>query len=156
MFLLAFIVFVLLEVLAFVAVGLAIGWGLAIALLLGVSLLGVFVLRAEGRAVFARVSLAASERRPPGPAAVEAALGMLGAILLVFPGFLTGAVGLALLLPPTRRLVRRLLSRHLARRVTRFVVAAQRFGPRAGGAVRPRPADVEGSAIEDEPEQLGR
>jgi UPF0716 protein FxsA len=150
MFLLALIAVPLLEVAAFVAVGLSVGWPLAIALLVGMSLLGVVALRAEGRAALAGVSLAASERRSPGPAAVDAALGLLGAVLLVVPGFVTGVLGAVLLISPTRHALRRTLSRHLARRVMRFGVAAQRFSPRAS------PADVDATAIDDDRAQLGR
>src|SRR5262249_33118223 len=144
MFLLALIVLPLVEVAAFVAVGLSVGWLLAIALLAGTSLLGVFALRAEGRAALAGVSLAATERRMPGPAALDAALGLLGAVLLVVPGFVTGALGAVLLISPTRHALRRTLSRRLARRVVRFGVAAERFSPRAG------PADVDATAIDDD------
>jgi UPF0716 protein FxsA len=150
MFLLALITVPLLELAAFVAVGLEVGWLLAIALLAGMSLLGVVALRGEGRAALAGVSLAASGRRSPGPAAVDAALGLLGAVLLVVPGFVTGALGVVLLISPTRHVLRRALSRHLARRVMRFGVAAQRFSPGA------RPADVDATAIDDDRAQLGR
>jgi UPF0716 protein FxsA len=150
MFLLALIAVPLLELAAFVAVGLSVGWLLAIALLAGMSLLGVFALRAEGRAALAGVSLAASERRSPGPAALDAALGLLGAVLLVIPGFVTGVVGAVLLISPTRHALRRALSRHLARRVMRWGFAAQRFSPYPG------PADVDASAIDDDLAQLGR
>jgi UPF0716 protein FxsA len=150
MFLLALIALPLLEVAAFVAVGLAVGWLLAIALLAGASLLGVLALRAEGRAALAGVSLAASERRSPGPPAVDAALGLLGAVLLAVPGFVTGALGALLLISPTRHAVRRMLSRHLAVRVMRFAVTAERFSP------RPHPAAVDATAIDDDRAQLGR
>jgi UPF0716 protein FxsA len=150
MFLLALILVPLLELAAFVAVGLSVGWLLAIALLAGMSLLGVVALRAEGRAALAGVSLAAAERRSPGPAAVDAALGVVGAVLLVIPGFVTGALGAVLLISPTRHVLRRALSRHLARRVMLFGFAAQRFRPRAS------PADVDASAIDDDLAQLGR
>ena len=150
MLLLALIALPLLEVAAFVAVGLAVGWLLAIVLLAGTSLLGVFVLRAESRAALASVSLAASQGRSPGPAAVDAALGLLGAVLLVVPGFVTGALGAVLLISPTRHALRRTLSRRLARRVMGFGVAVQRFGPRAS------PADVDATAIDDDRPQLGR
>lgn len=149
MLLVALIAVPLLEVAAFVAVGLAVGWLLAVALLAGASLLGVLALRAESRTALARISLAASERRSPGPAAVDAALGLLGAVLLVVPGFVTGALGAVLLISPTRHAMRRMLSRHLARRVMGFAVAAERFSP------RPRPADVEATAIDDDRAQLG-
>jgi UPF0716 protein FxsA len=148
MFLLALIAVPLLELAAFVAVGLSLGWLPAITLLAAMSLLGVAALRAKSRAAFAGVSLAASERRSPGPAALDAALGLLGAGLLVVPGFVTGALGAVLLISPTRDALRRALSRHLARRVMRFGFAAQRFTPRAG------PADVDASASDEELPQL--
>jgi UPF0716 protein FxsA len=150
MFLLALIAVPLVELAAFVAVGLSAGWLLAIALLAGMSLLGVVALRAEGRAALASVSLAAWERRSPAPAALDAALGVLGAVLLVVPGFVTAAVGAVLLISPTRHVLRRALSRHLARRVMRFGVAVQRSSPRAS------PANVDATAIDDDRPQLGR
>lgn len=150
MFLLALIAVPLLELAAFVAVGLEVGWLLAIALLAGMSLLGAVALRAESRAALAGVSLAASERRSPAPAAIDAALGLLGAVLLLLPGFVTGALGVVLLISPTRHAVRRTLSRHFARRVMRFGIAAERFSPRAGRV------DVDATAIDDDLPQLGR
>jgi UPF0716 protein FxsA len=41
-------------------------------------------------------------------------------VLLVVPGFVTGALGLLLLLPPTRALARRMLKRRFAGRVTYY------------------------------------
>jgi UPF0716 protein FxsA len=143
----------LVEIAAFVAVGLTAGWLVAVALLLGTSALGVLVLRAESRAALGRVSVAVSQHQPPGPAAVDTALGLLGGLLLVIPGFVTDVLAVPLLLPPTRRVVRRQLSRHLARRVMRFAAMAERFGARAPGR---RPADVDSTAVDDEPGRLGR
>jgi UPF0716 protein FxsA len=143
----------LVEVAAFVAVGLTAGWLVAVALLLGVPVLGVLVLRVETRAALGRVSVAVSQHQPPGPATVDAALGLLGGVLLLIPGFVTDVLALPLLLPPARRVVRRQLSRHLARRVMRFAAMAERFRARAPGMP---PADVDATAIEDEPRRLGR
>jgi UPF0716 protein FxsA len=84
---------------------------------------------------------------------VDTALGLLGGVLLVIPGFVTDVLAVPLLLPPTRRVVRRQLSRHLARRMMRFATMAERFGARASGMP---PADVDATAIEDEPGRLGR
>jgi UPF0716 protein FxsA len=143
----------LVEVAAFVAVGLTASWFAAVALLLGTSVFGVLVLRGESRAALGRVSLAVSQHQPPGPAAVDTALGLLGGVLLVIPGFVTDLLAVPLLLPPTRRIVRRALSRRLARRVMRFATMAERFGTRTPGMP---PADVDATAIEDEPGRLGR
>ena len=143
----------LVEVFVFIEVGEAIGWLLAVVLLLGTSLLGVHLVRVQGRTAMQRVSRAVSERSAPAGASIDGALGLLGALLLVLPGFVTDVLGVLLLLPPTRAQVRRWLSRHYAGRVVRFVAATGRFAPRDGG--RPE-ADFESTAIDDDLDQLGR
>jgi len=140
-------------VFVFIEVGEAIGWLLAVVLLLGTSLLGVHLVRVQGRTAMQRVSRAVSERSAPAGASIDGALGLLGALLLVLPGFVTDVLGVLLLLPPTRAQVRRWLSRHYAGRVVRFVAATGRFAPRDGG--RPE-ADFESTAIDDDLDQLGR
>jgi UPF0716 protein FxsA len=141
------------EVFVFIEVGLAIGWLLAVVLLVGTSVLGARLLRVQGRSAIERVSLAVSERRAPAGAAIEGALGALGCVLLAIPGFVSDALGVLLLLPPTRRLARRWLSLHYAGRTMSFVASAGRFAPGGRGG---RPADVESTAVEDDLDQLGR
>jgi UPF0716 protein FxsA len=150
MFILLLLVPVAVEVVAFVEVAGAIGWGLAAALLIGTSLVGVVLLRVQGRAALRRVSVAVSERRAPGAAALDGALGFLGCSLLVVPGFVTDALGVLLLLQPTRALVRRWISRRYATRVMSLAGAAAR-------ASRSRvvwPADIESTAVEKDRPQL--
>jgi len=153
MFLLVLIGVPVLEVFVFIEVGRAIGWLLAVLLLLGTSVLGARLLRIQGRAAIERFSQAVSERRAPGGAVIEGALGFLGAALLVVPGFVTDAFGALLLLPPTRKLARRWISSHYAGRVTSFAATAGRFASRDRVV---RPADVESTAVDDDLDQLGR
>jgi UPF0716 protein FxsA len=153
MFLLALIAVPLIEVFVFIEVGEAIGWLGALLLLIGTSLLGAQLLRIQGRAAIERLQLAAAGQRPTADAAIDGALGFLGAMLLLIPGFVTDALGALLLLAPTRRLVRRRLSRHYAARLMRIFARSSRFGPR--GPAR-RPADVESTAIDEDLEQLDR
>src|ERR1700744_3209997 len=153
MFLLLLIGLPALEVFAFVEVGLAIGWLLAVVLLLAPSLLGVSLMRRRGRAALERVSLAISEHRAPGRPALDGALGFLGDALLVVPGFVTDALGVLLLLTPTRALIRRWVSRRYGARLVRFAAATGRFAPRGRGA---KGDDVESTAVEEDRDQLGR
>jgi UPF0716 protein FxsA len=153
MFVLVLIGVPVVEVLVFIEVGLAIGWLPATALLLGTSLLGVPLLRIQGRSALRRVSLAVSEHRPAGAAALDGALGFLGCILLVAPGFVTDFLGTLLLFPPTRALLRRWISRQYARRVMSFAATAARFSSR--GRDVGWPPDVESTAVEDDRDQLG-
>jgi UPF0716 protein FxsA len=152
MFVLVLIGVPVIEVFVFVEVGRAIGWLLAVVLLLGTSVLGTRLLRVQGRSAIERVSLAVSEHRAPARAALDGALGFLGAALLVVPGFVTDALGALLMLPPSRTLARRWISRHYAGRAVGFLATAGRFASRERGA---RPADVESTAIDDDADQLG-
>jgi len=151
MFVLVMIAVPVLEVLVLIEVAQAIGWLVALALLLGTSLLGVRLVRVQGRSAIERVSLAVSEHRAPGSAAIDGALGFLGGVLLVIPGFVTDALGAVLMLPSTRALTRRWISRRYASRVLSFVATAARFTSRERGA---RPADVESTAIDDDQDPL--
>jgi UPF0716 protein FxsA len=152
MFVLFLIAVPAVEVLAFIEVGLAIGWLLATVLLVGTSVLGVPLLRVQGRAALRRVSLAVSERRAPGGAALDGALGFLGCILLVVPGFVTDALGVLLLLPPSRALLRRWISRRYARVVMRVAGTSARFASRDPVVW---PADIESTTVEGDRDQLG-
>ncbi|MEU3459013.1 FxsA family membrane protein [Streptomyces sp. NPDC006733] len=53
---------------------------------------------------------------PPGSEATGAALGMLGGLLLMIPGFASDVLGLLCLFPPTRVLLRKAADRSLGRR----------------------------------------
>ncbi|HEX5852545.1 MAG TPA: FxsA family protein [Solirubrobacteraceae bacterium] len=153
MFVLLLIGVPILELFAFIEVGHAIGWRLALLLLLVGSVIGARLTRVQGRAAIERVSLAVSEHRPPARAAIDGALGFLGGVLLAVPGFVTGVFGALLLLPPTRKLTCRWILRHYTGRAMRVVAATGRFASRERGA---RPADVESTAVEDDLDQLDR
>ena len=151
---LALIAWPVLEVFVFIEVGLAIGWLPAVVLLLGTSLLGTQLLRVQGRVAVERVSAAVAERRAPGRAALDGVLGFLGGVLLAIPGFLSDALGALLVLPPTRTLASRWISRRYIDRMMGFAATAARFTP--GGRGPSRPADVDSTAIEDDQDLLGR
>jgi UPF0716 protein FxsA len=152
MFFLILIAWPVVEVFAFIEVGRAIGWLPDVVILLGTSVIGMQLIRVQGRAAIARVTLAVSERRNPGGAAIDGLLGFLGGVLLVIPGFVTDAFGVLLLLPPTRALSRRWLSRHHAGRTMRFAAASGRFVSRERSAHDAY--DVESTALDDDAPQL--
>ena len=153
MFVLLFIAWPALEIFVFIEVGHAVGWLLAVVLLLGTSVLGAQLLRIQGRAAIERVSLAVSEHRTPARAAIDGLLGFLGGVLLVIPGFVTDVLGALLVLPPTKALTRRWLSRHYSGRIMRFVATSGRFASRDRGW---RPDDVESTAVDDDLPRLDR
>jgi UPF0716 protein FxsA len=123
-------------------VGDAIGILPTLLLLAADSVLGSLLLRSQGRSVWRRFNEAMAAGRVPHKELQHGVAVIFGAAFLITPGFLTDVVGLLLLLPPTRAVILRLLTRAIARRVSARVVV---------GDVRDRPpshADVEGTATE--------
>jgi UPF0716 protein FxsA len=115
-------------------VGDAIGIWWTFLLLAADSLLGSFLLKSQGRSVWRRFNDNLAQGRVPHREVIDGVLVIFGGAFLITPGFLTDIVGVVLLVPPTRSVVRRFLVRRLGRRV---VIADGR-----------RDYDVEGTARE--------
>jgi UPF0716 protein FxsA len=107
--LIAFIVVPLAELYVIIQVGQALGVGPTIALLLLDSLLGAWLLRHQGRAAWVAFNRAMAESRIPAKEVLDGVLIIFGGALLLTPGFLTDILGLALLIPPTRGIIRNFL-----------------------------------------------
>ena len=80
----------------------AIGVLETIGLLILISVTGAFLLKQQGMATWQRMQATLARGEMPGKEVTDAFLVMLGGALLLTPGFLTDAVGILLLLPPTR------------------------------------------------------
>src|ERR687891_771827 len=105
-----FIVVPIVELYAILKVGDAIGAVWTILLLAADSVLGSVLLRTQGRSVWRRFNTALAEGRMPHREVIDGVLVIFGGAFLITPGFLTDIVGLVLLVPPTRALVRRVLA----------------------------------------------
>src|SRR5688500_12027682 len=96
-----------------------------------------------------------AEGRIPAKEVFNGAMVILGGALLLTPGFITDVFGLALLIPPTRALIRGFLTRLIGRRgAVAFRVAEFGYArrPGAGGRAPRGTYDYEGTASEvDEP-----
>jgi len=130
-----FIVVPLAELYVILKVGDTIGIWWTILLLVADSLLGSWLLRSQGRAVWRRFNEILAQGRVPHREVVDGVLVIFGGAFLITPGFLTDIVGLLLLLPPTRAIARRMLMRRMG-------------GGAVAGARPRRDFDVEGSAHE--------
>jgi UPF0716 protein FxsA len=112
LFFLLFVVVPLVEIYVFVQVAGAIGVLPALAALLAVSFLGVWLVKAEGLGVLRRMQSTVNRGDVPTAEVVDGGLLVVAGALCILPGFVTAAAGLLLLLPPLRALVRnRLLLR---------------------------------------------
>jgi UPF0716 protein FxsA len=156
---LLFIVVPILELFVIIQVGQAIGAWWTIALLVADSILGSVLMRTQGRAVWRRFNDALRSGRPPANEVADGALVVFGGALLLTPGFATDVLGLLLLVPVTRAIVRRVLVRRLAGSLA--TGAARRFAARPGpgpgfgagsGARSMGGFDVDGTATEVRPD----
>ena len=96
----------LLEIAAFALVAAAIGLGPAFALIVAMSVAGALIIRHAGAAHIARVRVAVGENRLSAlQADGTGTLTLIAGILLLVPGFITGALGLLLLIAPLRRMI---------------------------------------------------
>jgi UPF0716 protein FxsA len=153
---LLFIAVPIIEIYAILQVGQAIGPLWTIALLVLDSILGAWLMRSQGRAVWRRFNATLSAGRPPTREVADGVLVIFGGALLLTPGFVTDIVGALFLLPPTRALIRRFL----AARVGRRMVVATPFGTfrGAGGTRRPasEPYDADATAHDVPDSEPGR
>ncbi|MBP2332449.1 FxsA family protein [Corynebacterium freneyi] len=161
-----FVLYLIVEIAAFVAVGKWIGFGWAILALIGLFAVGVvaaawemrrLTARAMDDAISAREAMgggstgtadARASRASASPAdrekqarkalasagtlVVDSAMLMVGCVLLALPGFVTAVLGLLLILPPTRWLIRSVggasLSSWFQRTGSRSMFVVQQYG----------------------------
>jgi UPF0716 protein FxsA len=144
-----------LEIYVIIQVGDAIGALPTVALFVATSLLGVRLVRSQGRRVVRNFRDAIAAGRPPTREALDGALVFTGGALLIAPGFVTDVFGAALLAPPARSLIRRWIVHHYSGRFITFVSGAPRGGPwRRRGPGGPD-YDVEGTSVDVDSRELG-
>jgi UPF0716 protein FxsA len=114
---LLFIAVPLAELYVIIRVGEWIGALPTIGLLMLDSIVGAWLLRAQGRAAWRRFRAALAEGRVPAREVLDGALVIFGGALLLTPGFITDVFGALLLIPPSRALVRGALTRHFRSRL---------------------------------------
>lgn len=94
-----------------IQVGQSIGALPTIVLMILFSFLGAVIAKREGMAVWRRFRAAMAAGQTPSAEIADGFLVLLGGALLLTPGFLTDALGLTLVFPPTRGVVKRGLRR---------------------------------------------
>ena len=109
----------LVEIGLLIAVGHVIGVWPILLLLVVEALLGAYVVKREGHRARVALQTSMSTGQMPGSELTDAALVLVGGVLILLPGFLTDVVGLLFLLPVARPLTRRWLQAMVERRVGR-------------------------------------
>jgi UPF0716 protein FxsA len=122
---LAIVAISLLELAILVKLGMTIGFWPMLAVVFGVGAVGIILARRQGLRTLRAIHSDLAVGRMPAPRLLDQALIMAGGVLLVMPGLLSDLAGLALVLPPTRTLVKKAIGKRLGRRF--------RFDRRDGG-----------------------
>ncbi|MEM9200593.1 MAG: FxsA family protein [Actinomycetota bacterium] len=132
---LAFVIVPIIEIWVLIQVGAVIGGWPTISLMILVSAVGAFLVRREGFGLIMRIQQRLASGELPTKELVDGLLVAMAGALMLTPGFVTDAIGLLCLVPPSRALIRTAL---IARYRDRISVAgpggmAGGFGPGFGG-----------------------
>jgi UPF0716 protein FxsA len=159
---LAFTLVPVIEIALFIRIGGLIGLVPTVVVVLLTGVAGATLARSQGIRVMLDIQKAVQEMRLPTSELLEAAIVLVGAATLLTPGFMTDALGLACLLPPSRKAFAAVLGRYLARRIrlagdgsggisgSATFRTAGNFGFRVG-SVRPGPAHPDRESIPESP-----
>ena len=117
-------------------------WGAGTALLVTIGSIavtgisGAMLARHQGMSVLRELQARMGQGELPGQALMDGVLILVGAALLLTPGFLTDAFGFSLLIPVTRSAYRKLLLRWVRRKMQRgeVIVTVAAARPRDDGA----------------------
>lgn len=116
---LLFVVVPIAELYVIIQVGQAVGALNTIAILVAVSIAGAWLVKREGLSVMRRFRRQVEAGAVPGKEVADGVMIMLAGALLLTPGFLSDVLGILLLLPPVRAVVRATLLARLSGRVFR-------------------------------------
>jgi UPF0716 protein FxsA len=115
--LLIFVVVPAVELILLVEIGQRVGMIATLGLIVGTGVVGASLARQQGVSTFARLRQDLGEGRSPAVPIIDGVLILVAAAFLVTPGVLTDVVGFLLLIPMSRRLIRRNLKRRFERAI---------------------------------------
>lgn len=142
--------YIFVEAIAFWAVAQWIGWGWAFLALFLVFFFGLMFSSMEFRSVSARAAQGGDPARTLG----DTGLLIVGSILIAVPGFVTAVIGLFMVIPPTRALIRgaigRKVNKWLESQAHQSMMFVQQHQPGAQPVVIDMPEDVDFTVPEPE------
>ncbi len=140
----------LLELFILVKIGGQIGFLPTLLGVIVVGAIGASLARREGFRVLREWQSALAQGRMPDEGVLGGMLVLVGGVLLIAPGVLSDVVGLALLFPPTRKLVAGVLGRRLERSIAEGTVHVYGVPGMGGGPFGASPGPrYEGPSVID-------
>ncbi len=112
-----FIMIPIIEMYLLLELGLMIGVGNTVVLIVATGVFGAFLYKTQSHINFLRITNTFQQGIIPDREMFEHLLIIIGAVLLMTPGFLTDFLGFLLLIPFTRPFIRKRLKIYLERRV---------------------------------------
>ena len=114
---LLFVLLPVVEIVLLIRMGQLVGFWPTVAFVILTGWVGAALARMEGMRVLARFQQELAMGRIPGEAILDGASVLVGGAFLLAPGVLTDLTGLALLFPPTRRVIQRWVRKRLERSI---------------------------------------
>jgi UPF0716 protein FxsA len=134
---LLFLVIPATEIYVILKVGALLGAGPTLAVIAVTAVVGASLAKSQGTAVLKQMQESMAAGQGTAAAIVEGVLVLVAGVTLLAPGFITDALGLALLLPPVRKLV----AKRFASRIQ--VAGASTMAGMAGGMYTAGNGDVD-------------
>jgi len=162
------------EIALFIAVGEQIGILATIGIVIATAIAGTALVRHQGFSTLQKARAEMDQNRLPADQMAEGLAILVAGVLLLTPGFLTDAMGFALLIPPVRRAIIAFVGKSVAARFTVVDMPGDirggtvhgsmhrgptRSGPSHSGPGRPasRGDDViDGEAVEIDPDETNQ
>jgi UPF0716 protein FxsA len=116
----------ILEVWLLVKVGQQLGLLPTVLILIAEAIIGALLMRHEGSRAWKALNDAFTQGKVPTGELADAALILVGGILLMLPGFLTDIIGFVFLLRWTRPVARKIIAFFVARRISRLGIPVMR------------------------------
>lgn len=116
-FILILIIVPALEIWGFISVGKVIGGFNTFLLVILTGVLGAYFAKQQGVHILKEANRRMSYGEPPGPAILDGISILIGGVMLITPGFFTDAIGLLLLLPPTRKIFKYFLLEWIKKKI---------------------------------------
>lgn len=128
-----FIALPIVEIVVLIKIGAAIGALNTIGLMILSAIVGTALVRAQGLTTLMQARDSLARDIFPAKAMFDGLCLLIAGVLFIIPGFVSDAIGLALVLPPVRTLLRALIWRHLAKHgETRIWVNGEEVTPGPG------------------------
>lgn len=136
-----FILVPIIELSLFMALGRYLGLLPTLVIILLTGFLGAVLTKSQGSKALANFTGAMAIGQMPHREIVDGLLILIAGAVLLTPGFLTDAIGFALLVPPLRAMIRGILSDRLALSIQKQV-AAETIPADEGGTAKPASGKV--------------